>query len=292
MKLFYAAGGGLGHLSRGWALAHQWGWKKEDVRFVYAPHPARDFDWVLKAGPTSFEAVHIPYETNVRSNRKDLQAWLIGQIGQYGIDEIYLDCFPSGLIGEWKTFPSKGLRFSLIARNLKADAYGSLFDEHPRFEKVIQVEAFSPEYQDRIEKMNARVLSIDLQYPEVGGFEEIIKRILALPRPRWMIVHSGPVDELMALYDMARDDARKEGQQPHIFLVNTHSDPIAGVSSYRFFPAYPIFRYVDRLYTGGGFNLMKQAEAFRRIHRVLPFVRKYDDQFFRLKNSQSGLVGE
>lgn len=281
MKLYYAAGGGLGHLSRGWALAHMWNWRQQDVLFLYAPYPDYPYDWVLKKGPTPYDAIHIPFKTNVRSNKKQLQEWLIGFIQDYGITEIYLDCFPSGLIGEWKKFPLQELRFYLVARNLKAAAYGSLFANHPAFEKIYQVEAFMPDYQVKIDDMGGEVLPIDIQYPQVGDFDEIIEWIDLNPRPRWMIVHSGWDDELQALYDMAKDDARKEEVKPYIFLVNPHSDPFPEVPSYQFFPAYPIFPYVDRLYSGAGFNTMKQAEGFEGVHRVLPFVRRYDDQFWR-----------
>ena len=48
------------------------------------------------------------------------------------------------------------------------------------------------------------------------------------------------------------------------------------------YPAHPLFSIADRLFSGGGFNIMRQAQALGDRHRAFPFSRRFDDQLARV----------
>ena len=48
-------------------------------------------------------------------------------------------------------------------------------------------------------------------------------------------------------------------------------------------PAVDLYPTADRIVTGGGFNAVRQTEAWSDRHLVVPFERRFDDQFARAR---------
>src|SRR5204863_1331180 len=88
-----------------------------------------------------------------------------------------------------------------------------------------------------------------------------------LPPKYVLVVHSEP-HEREELLAYAREVCRAEGV----------ADPIVSPDVY---PATLIAANATRIFTGGGFNAMRQFGHDRR-HRPLPFERRFDDQYARV----------
>jgi hypothetical protein len=82
-----------------------------------------------------------------------------------------------------------------------------------------------------------------------------------------LVVHSDP-NEREELLAYAREVCREE---------DVH-DPIVAPDVY---PATLIAPNATRIFTGGGFNAMRQFGGDPR-HRPLPFERRFDDQYLRV----------
>jgi hypothetical protein len=52
------------------------------------------------------------------------------------------------------------------------------------------------------------------------------------------------------------------------------------------YPAWPMFQRADRIISGAGFNVMRQAEPYRKKHRFVPFPRALDDQYTRAASAR------
>ncbi|MCI4667739.1 MAG: hypothetical protein MRZ79_06225 [Bacteroidia bacterium] len=283
LKLYYAPGGGLGHLTRGWAFANQNNWNQDEVIFMSARADDLKFEKVLQTGSNSYSFINIPSELHHKSD--SLQNWLSSQIIDLGITEVYLDTFPSGMIGEWNDFPDLPINFHLIARNIRLDRYRPFLGNHPTFEKIFEVDGLSSEYATYLNKLKSSIRPWELEYPELKPNPALLEQLL-VGQENWLIVHSGSADEVFALLDMVIDDKAHAGIEAEILIIHPNPGIIREVPVVSFFPAYPIFPYVNRIYTAAGFNSMKQAGKFSKKHFALPFPRKYDDQFLRLKLSQ------
>ncbi|MDH4058383.1 MAG: hypothetical protein OEU76_06440, partial [Cyclobacteriaceae bacterium] len=100
----------------------------------------------------------------------------------------------------------------------------------------------------------------------------------------WLIVHAFIKNEVEALIAYAKEIALLENEKP--FLVVITDQPVHGADflSYSYFPASDWFPIADRIFTGGGFNVLKQGTAYSEKITAIPFPRKYDDQKWRVMN--------
>src|SRR5262249_44558434 len=97
-----------------------------------------------------------------------------------------------------------------------------------------------------------------------------------LPPKYVLVVHSGPPEETEELLAYARDVCRAEGVE----------DPVVQPDVY---PATLVAGNATRIVTAGGFNAMRQFGRDPR-HRPLPFERKFDDQYGRVRRWRVDIV--
>jgi hypothetical protein len=104
---------------------------------------------------------------------------------------------------------------------------------------------------------------------------------------KWLIIHSGPFEEVMVLLENAKETALINNESP-LFILISQVDEIRneGLLCLAECPAHGYFRYADRLFTACGFNIMNQTKPFREKQMFYPFVRKYDDQFWRAEQAK------
>lgn len=190
----------------------------------------------------------IPLVEIPRSLEGDLdahRAWL----QTIDCERMLVDVFPAGIQGELSRFDRVPLDF--IARILRVDEYrkATNYAPWPKFETAYEVEEGAPHVEA----------------------QRTIQLKLATPRPRdpatreahWLIVHSGPPAEVDELVAYARE---------------LTTAPIVVADTY---PATDLMPGAARIVTAAGFNVMLETEPWREKHLVVPFPRRFDDQFAR-----------
>ncbi len=293
MTLYYAMGGGLGHLTRARAVLHTLR-VKEPVTLLTASPFADDPRVVGEAA-----VVRVPAGLEV--DPFGYRAWLIETMGRLRPDAIYLDAFPAGLLGELCDFPfPSGVPIYHLARILRLPEYRRQLQGHgtmPRMARSYVLEPLSAEHAEWLRGLSDEVLPLTLSDPPAPsqtGQEPT--SIDEERRPMWLVVHSGPAAEVAELLSYAAEQARMEGVDPRLvriaprppFLAHApgpEKDP--HLISLDVYPAEPLFRRADRIITGCGFNTMRQAAPFALRHRYLPFPRRFDDQYLRAAQAAS-----
>ncbi|GAA4366306.1 hypothetical protein GCM10023088_12770 [Actinomadura verrucosospora] len=256
MILCYAAGDGLGHLTRLRAVLHTLG-REGPVTVVTGSRFAADarvthgWDVVATADPAALRP-----------------------------DEVIVDAFPAGLRGELTGFPS-GTRTTHLARLLRWDAYRPLLPAGPlRFDRTFVLEELDPSHDAYLRAVSDEVVPLALADPpsepvDVDG---------------WLIVHSGPDAETLQLVAYAQDMASAERVRPPMTLVSpARPDGLPrSVAHLDVYPAWVPGPNVDRIVTAAGFNAVRQYAPWRERHRMMPFPRSLDDQYTRAARARGG----
>jgi hypothetical protein len=96
----------------------------------------------------------------------------------------------------------------------------------------------------------------------------------------WLVVHSGPEDEMTELVAYARETADAEGIEARIVVI--------GPGGHDVLPAWPLFAGAARVVTAGGANAVRQCRlhAPHVPHLALPLARRWDDQHARLGHAR------
>ncbi|WP_219471702.1 hypothetical protein [Nonomuraea rhizosphaerae] len=254
MIVCYARGDGLGHLTRMRAYLHT----------VHPGEPAT----ILTAWP--------------------------GDISRYKPAEVVVDAFPAGLDGEVRVPP--GVPAVHLARLLRWEAYrplisgslisgpavsGSVCSGPVRFDRTWVCEPVSEPHLAFLHEISGQVAPLELTDPPAPAQDA---------RGDWLIVHSGPPAETMELVAYARESAACEGLDPRLVLVSPAAPPglPPGVTHTDVRPAWPLFATAGRIVSAAGFNVVRQAAPYRHKHRMMPFPRRFDDQFTRAARARSG----
>jgi len=247
--LYYAAGGGLGHVTRTRAFLHGAGLDGEILTSANVPE-------------------------HVRHDLAAYRDWLRG----LGAERIILDTFPAGLFHEFDDFELP-CTFDYVARYVVWPRYAPMV-KPPRFETTYVIEPLHEEQERFVFASSGRVeRNVRLVHPPAG---ESAGRYTG----HVLIVHSGDVDEVDELIDYAKLIAKAEGEElPIVVATQTaiQRDDVIVVNDY---PATHLAENARRIVTGAGFNCMRQFGGDPR-HRAIPFPRRYDDQFLRAARYRS-----
>jgi hypothetical protein len=230
--VYYAMGGGLGHLTRARAFLHTLGHE----------------DAVIVAG------------SNDRRVTGDIPV-----VSTIPPGDLILDTFPAGLLGE-----IEGGVVDYVARYVRWDRY-NLPPNPPHIRRAYVLEPLHLE-QERYVRDRAETIIEDLVLSDPPAAPQPLPD---LPRRYVLVVHSDP-NEREELLAYAREVCREEG-------VN---DPIVAPDVY---PATLIAPNATRIFTGGGFNAMRQFGGDPR-HRPLPFERRFDDQYGRVARFRNPFI--
>ena len=179
-----------------------------------------------------------------------------------------------------------GLEVEYIARILKINNYQKrIKGNFPKFTKIWQVEKLEKAQMEWLENIaisnNISIEHLELKYPVSKVDSSIV-----LPNNCWLIVHSGSEEELLDLYEYARDIANLENTRPNYVVIGQITRPSFLPKNIEYYSIYPVTSLLEkatRVISGAGFNIIKQMKNNRNKHIVIPFERALDNQSLRLE---------
>lgn len=245
MIVYYAPGGGLGHRVRARRVLAA---LRMDNALIC--HSERSEEPGRSGGTT----VVLP--PSLEGNPPAHRRW----IESLGAERIIADSFPAGIQGELSGIATP---LDHVARLLRWDEYRRTVDAPlPHFGTTWLVEevtheAVLREISDRVETLT---LHVEEEPTTIDG-------------DYWLIVHSGPADEVRELIDYALD------LNPPRVLVATRAELELPPNFERI--DTPTYANATRIISAAGFNVMLETERWRDKHLVVPFPRRFDDQFRR-----------
>jgi hypothetical protein len=270
MLLYYAMGGGLGHLTRARAFLHTLGLEGAATLFT----SSRLADDLRVTG--GLPVVHVPAELD--GDRKGLRAFLEKTISDLGASRLVVDAFPAGILGELADWtPPPGLALWHVARLLRWERYSADTSPRlPRFEKTFVLEALHDDHRSALEEASVETRHLDLVDPPSTPPEPV-------ETPYALVVHSGPDEETTDLVACARELLRADGSGARIVVAapDRPRDLPPNVSWLDAFPATGLFAEADRIVAAAGFNVVRQTAPFRAKRFLVPYPRRFDDQFAR-----------
>lgn len=276
MLLYYALGGGLGHLTRARAFLFTTGLGERATLFT----SSRFADDPRVTG--RLPVVKVP--AGLDGDREGVRALLERTIAALGVRRLVVDAFPAGLLGELAGFHAPaGLELWHVARLLRWDRYVvEASPLLPRFEKVFVLEELHEEHRRAFEEASGELLPLDLVDPPSAPPEPI-------EPPYVLVVHSGPDEETADLVAFARDLLRSSGAEPARLVLASPARPAdlpPDVTWLDSFPATGLFAAAERIVTAAGFNTVRQTEPLRSKRFLVPYPRRFDDQFARAARSR------
>jgi hypothetical protein len=269
--LYYALGGGLGHLTRARAVLHTLG-IGADV--VVLASPPSTVDRRMTGG---LRIVRPP--AALPGGGRGYRDWLASRVDRWKPDAVIVDTFPAGLFGEIDDALVGGLPLRHVARLLQWGRYLALTGGRlPRFEVTYRVEALDPSHAAALAARSTVVEELALRDPESSP-----PVAMDLPDRYWLVAHSGPLGEVAELVAYARETRAVEGAGAVIVVATPiELGPLPeGCLHVNVYPADRLFAGAERIVTAAGFNAMRQAAPWRAKHRFIPFPRRFDDQFTR-----------
>jgi hypothetical protein len=249
--LYYALGGGLGHLTRARKVLDALGMEATLLtasRFAGDPRVTGELP-----------VLRVP--RHLGHDRDRFRDWLDGALGALCPDELIVDSFPGGILGELCAMTLPPLRH--VARRLRWEVYAQrLAGPLPRYEVIYELEPLSHEH--------ARAL--------IGPVERLRLPVAPagaplLDEPHWLVVHSGPDHELDRLLELAAD-------APRLVVVSPRRPArLPPRAQWRdVYPVAPHLPHAQRIVTAAGFNLMQETAHLRDRHTCMAFERALDDQ--------------
>ena len=285
MILYHAPGGGLGHLSRGLSVMKTLGLPPETFLITYSGN-----DTVPIPQYTAPRLVPIKGDDPI-----EFAGILDDLIGSLSINKLFVDTFPAGIVGELLLLKRR-VPMVLISRILKIKNYLLDLEEilkqnpFPEFEMVFRVETLNPEFINFLDNQKWRPEWISL-IPHHSTKPDIFSE------PFYLVSHTGSAEEKEALLQLAIEHKRETNFSGKILLTSsdqnlkTGSHPTGEISqvlgekiNIEYIFQYNISQYYDsaeKIFTGCGFNTLRELSQYRNKHISIPFERKYDDQFFR-----------
>ncbi|MDW8296232.1 MAG: hypothetical protein RMJ97_05035 [Raineya sp.] len=273
MILYYAVGGGMGHLTRAKALLEHFQVPASAVKVLTASPFAQNYfpDLPILALPL-----------HLAQNPEFYQVWLSQQFRKFQFTEIWVDSFPCGILGELLAWQEKTLRWIYLARILNWNNYKGICKIPLPFEKVFLLEDLETEHQTFLEKNY-------LQKIEKLHFDYKTQAVEPLfSENDWLIVHSEPESEVCELLAYAYEQAQMENKKPRFCVISPMQklDTSIAYEAFTLREAHHYFSQAGKIFTACGFNVMKQMANFRYKHHFLPFPRRFDNQFLRAKQAK------
>ena len=279
MDIYYAVGAGLGHVNRAGVFL-----RKLSLNNVVIVTNNANAIGLLEG----FKYEVLP--NNTTQNVVDAQKKLIELLDFYKPKKVYLDTFPGGIHGEWCELEYPSIKFYLVSRILKVDAYlkDIGYSSFPVFEEIFLCETVSQEQLDFLSRISKDKIihQINLEFRLRPSKKASIKNQND-QEPYWIIIHSGNLDECLALFQQANDLANLHNKIPRLIFIHPNPTNLKGKLKHSVVVQdFGLLEYVERaekVFTACGFNLMHELVRYKAKHEYLPFYRKYDDQFLRAK---------
>jgi hypothetical protein len=261
MIFYYAPGGGLGHLTRGRRVLEVFG-LTHDATFITASPYAID---VRVTGNIPVVTMPASLDGDVDAHR----AWMRNAIA--GADRVIVDTFPAGIQGELTNLDA---RMDLVARSLRWGAYRRAVPSPlPRFDTIWSIEPLEAEHEATLRAHAISWRDLDLRTAPDNATSS---------SDYWLIVHSGPADEVRELIAHCEELRRMDGSHERVLVATRCAIPLPhGFERIDAYPVTHLFAGAPRIISAAGFNIMLETESCREKHHPVPFARRYDDQYAR-----------
>ncbi|WP_051215474.1 hypothetical protein [Granulicoccus phenolivorans] len=276
--LALAMGGGYGHASR--VAAARWTLQVTAPTLVVVSDPH-----LPEALAPGCSLISPP--AAVRS-RAELRAWVRDLLAEQAPDEVWVDAFPVGVLGELTDdlFEDRPLRH--LARRLRWDSYVRRLTIHPpRYDTVWVTEELEPAHRAWLAADSGVLEPLALSDPPLDPGPAAA---VDLPEGVWLVIHSGPLQEVAQLVAVARAYA----SGPIVIIAPGEGLRLPGVHAWlQVIPAAPL---ADRpevagVVTAGGTASLRQYRHLGDRHIVVPLRRPLDDQAWRAAHRFSGSQG-
>ena len=292
MDLYYAAGGGLGHIARAERVLGTLG--VDATIITTSPYAERCLGakspMLRVPGSISSdrgERAPSPALTDTRVDRAELIKWLDVLIEKIRPSRIFIDTFPAGLFGELSDVATvRESELHYVGRLLRWDSYSPLIGTRPLFfESALLLERLTADHEMFIRETSGSIEELTIEDDQEGDAASEGDEI-------WLVSHSGPADEVRTLVHYALEMRQIEKSEAPI-VVTTMDAPadlppeIVITSQY---PARSLFGSAARIITGAGFNTMWELRKHRHKHRFIAFPRRFDDQFLRARRARAETV--
>lgn len=301
MILYYAMGGGLGHLTRACAVWNTLKINLDEILLLTASTHAHE-----PYLPENVKVLQVETTMQQKENQLIYQNFLKNILLENDISAIYLDAFPLGIIKEWRFLAvflkenQLNIKIYYLARLLNDNYFDSIGldnSENIFYDTVFLLENLTSKNMNYIEKKTKNIKNITLLYPKVVKNEKNIdffgNLIGNLPKDYWLIVHSEPLNEIEILLDFAMQIAQKEGKKTFFVVIcaveisekmtNNDGNNDKNILWANYYPASDLFESAEKIFSAAGFNLMQQILPYYRKHYLMPFPRKLDLQELRSK---------
>lgn len=264
MILYYAVGGGLGHISRSLAILNRSPWLAKRTRLMTSSAIA---GIAVNHSPSPVD--HVADET-VTSKRR-YSEFLSDYLNRHRIRLLIVDTFPSGIVGEWG-WVNSSIPMILVARHVKWKEY----------EKRIGGACVPPAHMLGVEPLDEeqeRALENCGDVLRMDSPIALEQHSGAVRNPNILVVHSGPAEELGKLKTIAMGRA---GGADSIDIVS----PERGI-----YPVESFIRDYSTIVSGAGYNMCALASQAPKgvTHILYPFERRFDDQFLRVRRIGEGM---
>jgi hypothetical protein len=270
MILYYALGGGLGHIARSLAILER------------MPAPLRGQCRLLVSSLSAGIAVpHAPCPVDrvppaVMENKEDYFAFFTAYLRTHCFTAIVADTFPFGLLGELRGEAGEVPRV-LVGRYLRWEPYAARYGAGGRRpDAAVLLEEQEPAYRENLER-RGRVMLRPGPVSLAGAFPPSSRR-------RCCLFHTGDGAELKILAH------RAQGVMAELGLSGA---PEVIVPENGLFPVERHLAGYSDVVAGAGYGACAMALLGRgtvRFH-LTPFPRRYDDQALRLQRLRDGMWG-
>lgn len=305
MLIYYAPGGGLGHLSR--ALKVLGFIKAQQALVITSPLPLA-VDALLPKG-----IQHISLPTRLQS-RAELSAWLTQLLASLNKQQacrlMLIDAFPGGIWGELGDIPLPG-KLVYIARLLNWNVYRQRVAHIPRFQQIWFCEWPTPEQELALSNQTGQRFWL----PLLGEDKSQDATPKGLEKPKQtLVIHSGSLAEQAMLLE----HATKAGEAIDIIApprpsadAGFNNNPLdskpldksalsnfnncnnkehkPGLTRLQLYPASDIGWQYQRVICGGGFNLVSEY-ILHPGALFVPLTRALDLQHLRIERGLGGFL--
>ncbi len=283
MILYYAMGGGLGHLTRSLAILQEAQQLVGNVRLMASSQYA---SLILPHAPCPVDIVAGEILTSKRKYLEFLNRYL----KRHCIKAIVLDTFPFGIVGEW-LHVGHAIPRLLIARYLKWGAYVERTKTKNGFipQQTLILEPPAKDYFGILKKYS-RLTSLDapitLQTSDSSKEHLSDKMGGAAGDHKYkncFVVHSGNEAEREVLIRLAKQEF---GECDTASFTPDCIFPEQGI-----YPAEKFIPCYSKVVSAAGYNMTAIASQSppERTHLLHPFQRRFDNQFLRLQRFKRGL---
>jgi hypothetical protein len=273
MILYYAVGGGLGHLTRARRVLERLG-LQDEAAIVTATPDARD-----KRITGGIAVVEIP--PHLDRSPEACRTWLHDLVREHRPERLLVDVFPGGIQGELCGLDACPMDY--VARLLRWDEYRRAVPaELPRFATTYVVEELTPPHAAFVREHSEVVVTLKLA--ERVPTRPPGWRAISPPSSAhfWLIVHSGPESEVRELVAYTSELRALDAAPPRVIVAARSRFKLPdGFEHADTYPASPLFEAATRVISAAGFNVMLEMEPWREKHAVVPFARRFDDQHLR-----------